>query len=87
MTRATNFLERILDPLVECMNSETALGIVTLSFDPELQARIALLAERANEGALTPEERAEYVRYVEASDILATFKLEAERRLDVEDEK
>jgi hypothetical protein len=41
-----------------------------------------VLAERANEGELTPEERDEYSSYVEAADVLAIFKLKVRRRLD-----
>ena len=36
---------------------------------------------RANEGSLTPEERTEYLSYVEAADMVAIFKLKARRQL------
>jgi len=85
MIQATNFLDRVLDPLAECLNSEAARRIVNLSIDPEIQARVAVLAERSNEGELTSEERAEYLSYVEASDVLAIFRLKAKRHLESQD--
>jgi hypothetical protein len=78
---AGNFMDRVLDPLADCLNREAALRIVELRIDPEIQARVDVLAERANEGELTPDERAEYLSYVEAADLLAIFKLKARRHL------
>jgi hypothetical protein len=78
---AGNFMDRVLDPHADCLNREAALKIVELRIDPEIHARVEALAERANEGELTPEERAEYLSYVEAADLLAIFKLKARRHL------
>ena len=66
------------------LNSEAAQNIVNLRIDPEIEKRVAFLAERANEGELTAEERDEYLSYVEAADVLAIFKLKARRRLDAQ---
>ena len=79
---AANFLDRVLDPLAESLNPEAARSIVALRIDAEIQARVGVLAEEANEGDLTPEERSEYLSYVEASDLLAIFKLKARRHLE-----
>jgi len=79
---AANYLDRVLDPLAECLNAEAARRVLTLSIDPEIQARVQTLAERANEGELTPGERSEYLSYVEAADLLAIFKLKARRHLE-----
>jgi len=81
-TLAAHFLDRMLDPLASSLNSEAARNIVELRIDPEIQARVAVLAERANEGNLSPEECDEYMSYVEAADMLAIFKLKAKRHLD-----
>ena len=43
-----------------------ARKIVDFIADPKLQARIDILRQKANEGALTPEEDAEYKDFVEA---------------------
>ena len=81
-THAANFMSRVLDPLALSLNLEAARSIVEQGIDPEIQARVEVLAERANEGELTPEERAEYLSYVEAADLLAIFRLKAKRRLE-----
>lgn len=75
-------MSRVLDPLAASLNSEAARNILDLRIDPETQARVAVLAERANEGELTPEEQDEYLSYVEAADMLAIFKLKAKQHLD-----
>jgi hypothetical protein len=80
-TLAANFLNRVLDPLAHTLNREAAASILDLRIDPEIQARVQALAERANEGDLTPEERDEYLSYIEAADLLAIFKLKAKRHL------
>ena len=82
MIRATNYPDRILGPLVDCLNLEAALCIVNPRMDPEIRARVAVLAERANEGELSAEERAEYSSYIDASDLLAVIRLKVKRRLD-----
>jgi hypothetical protein len=79
---AANYLDRVLDPLAACLNPEAARRILDLRIDPEIGARVEVLAARANEGELTSEERAEYLSYVEAADLLAIFKLKARRHLD-----
>ncbi|WP_165246459.1 hypothetical protein [Paludisphaera soli] len=79
---AAHFLDRILDPLATSLNDEAARSILDVRLDAEVQARVAFLAGRANEGELTPEERDEYLSYVEAADMLAIFKLKARRHLE-----
>jgi hypothetical protein len=49
--------------------------------DAALADRLSDLAENANEGDLTPSERAEYDAYIEANNLLATLKAEARFRL------
>ena len=67
---AAHFMDRVLDSLAACLNREASMSIIALRIDPEIQARVEVLAERANEGTLTPDERAEYLSYVEAADLL-----------------
>jgi hypothetical protein len=76
---ASSFMDRVLDPLASCLNSEAVESIRNLQIDFTIQERVAALAELANEGKLTPEERDEYLSYVEAADLLAIFKLKAEQ--------
>lgn len=74
-------LNRMLDPLSRSLSVEAARAIVALEIDAALQDRIEELADRCNEGLLTPEERAEYDGYVEAAEILSLLKLKARRLL------
>ena len=48
---------------------------------PDLQSRLDDLRSRANEGALTDDERDEYERFVEALDLLALLKTRARAAL------
>jgi hypothetical protein len=75
-------LSRVLDPLAQSLNREAAESILNSRIDPEIQTRVAALAERANEGELTPDEHDEYLSYIEAADMLAIFKLKAKRYLN-----
>jgi len=59
-SRSPSFLAQLLEPLEECMTPELARKIADLRTAPEFQARIDELADKCNEGDLTPEERAEY---------------------------
>ena len=82
---AANFVIYVLDTLAQSLNLEAARAIVEQGIDPEIQARVNVLAERANEGDLTLDERAEYMSHVEAADLLAIFRLKAKRRLEAGD--
>jgi hypothetical protein len=59
----TEIFEQALDPFVECLTPEAAQRIVALRAEPADQARLDDLAERANAGSLTLEERAEYEKF------------------------
>jgi ribonuclease HI len=48
---------------------------------PQVQKRIDVLAERANEGLLTDNERAEYEALINATDFISTLKIKAQRNL------
>ncbi len=74
-------LDRMLEPLSDCLNVEAARRIMELRIDPVIQTRIAELADRSNEGLLTGDERAEYESYVEGAEILSLIKLKARRYL------
>jgi len=77
----TSVLDRMLDPLIRCLDAESVKRVSELSVDPAVQARVDALAERANEGLLTPEERAEYLAYINADEFIEILKLKAKRHL------
>jgi hypothetical protein len=74
-------LDRLLDPVTSCLTPEVARNLVELRLDPELTARVEWLAEKANEGTLTPDEDAEYKDYVEGADLIALLQAKARRFL------
>ena len=74
-------LDRMLEPLSRCLDADSAKRIVELGIDPVVQARVDVLAERANEGLLTPKERLEYEAYINADDFISILKMKAKRSL------
>jgi hypothetical protein len=55
--------------------------LVDLRAQPDVQARIDELAEKCNDGGLTPVERAEYQDIVEAIDFISLLQAKARARL------
>lgn len=60
-----------------------AMAQAVLAFEAteEVKARSAELAEKANFGTITGEERAEYERYIELDELVAVLKARARRFL------
>ena len=78
---AITHLGQFLDALTETLSPEVARKIVALRTAPDVQARAEELAEKANESALTPAEKAEYKKLVEAVDIVSIIQGKARRFL------
>ena len=74
-------MDRVLDQLSGCLDDESARRVIAFEFDAETKARVAALADGANEGHLTEEDRAEYRSYVEMADVITILKLKAKRLL------
>ncbi len=70
-------LAKLLDPVAACFTPEVAKRVAELSADPEVQLRIDDLAEKCNQGRITPEETAEYDAYIRAMDIVAVLQKKA----------
>ena len=75
-----SYLDRFLDPMADAFTPEFARRIVELRADPRLQAHIDELADKANRGALSPEEDRDY-KNCEAADIIGIFQAKARRFL------
>ena len=73
----TSYLDRLLDPLTDAFTPEVASAVLELRADSELEARIAELRCKANEGTLTPAEDAEYKDFVEAVDLISIIQAKA----------
>jgi hypothetical protein len=72
--RATQAIFGILHP-------EQVHQIADYHADETLQERIAQLADKANEGELSDEERAEYEGYAQANRFVAVLQAQARRRI------
>ena len=81
MVSTTSYLDRLLDPLTDVFSREVASAVLGLRADSELEARIAELRVKANEGTLTPAEDAEYKDFVEAVDLISIIQTKARRFL------
>ena len=76
-----DLLEQMLDPVAQCLTPEAARRLAGVRIAPDVQARIDALAAKANEGELSPEERAAYGAYVEAIDFIAVLQSKARAML------
>ena len=81
MSAATG-LDGLLEPLSRCLDIESARRVIGLQIAAPVQERIDSLAESANEGTLTDDERLEYEALVNAADFISILKLKARRHLD-----
>jgi len=70
-------LDRVLDPLLSSLTPELAERVAHHRADDQLQARLDDLAEKSNEGLLTPSEAAEYDAYLRALTIVSVFQTRA----------
>lgn len=68
---ASNLLDRALSPLDSAFTPELVNRLLAVAPDPTTQDRIEALAEGANEGLLTPEERSEYESLIAAATMIA----------------
>jgi hypothetical protein len=77
MATATDFLSAYIEPLVEYLTPQQARKILATKPTERLIARAEVLAERANSGVLTEQERAEYEYYVDVDDVVGLLKAKA----------
>lgn len=75
-------LEQLVASLGDCLTPESARRLLALKADSKLQERLDDFAERHSRGLLTPEEQAEYGRYVSFSTFIAILKSKARQLLD-----
>ncbi len=74
----TSALEKLLHPLSHGFTAELASALVQLQADEPTQVRYSELADKANEGMLSQEERMELDALVEANTFLGILKAEAQ---------
>jgi hypothetical protein len=78
---AATLLDQFLDPLSRCLDEESARRVVALGVAAPVQERVDILAERANEGLLSDDERAEYEALINTADFISILKLKASSQL------
>jgi hypothetical protein len=71
----------MLDMAAGCFDTATLESLAKLRLTRKQLTRVDKLATKANEGQLTPEERAEYRAFINTADWLALLQLRARRRL------
>ena len=71
-------LERLLRPLSQGLTTELARALVDLTADEETQARYDALAEKKNQGEITPREEEELESLVRGNTFLGLLKVEAQ---------
>lgn len=81
-TSTESLVAKMLEPAFRALPPDVARCIVEYKGDEELERQIEVLAEKANEGELTPEEHKEYASYIRAGNILATMQAVARRALN-----
>ena len=74
-------LNDLLDPLSRCLDAESARRVAEFRIAPEVEEKIRGLAEKANEGVLNEDERADYEAIINTADLISILKLKAERHL------
>ena len=74
-------LDEMLEPVSRSLGLKTARALAALRVRERTQARVEKLAEKCNEGQLTPDERAEYEAYVQASTLIGILQAKARRIL------
>lgn len=75
--KSSSALDRLIDPLGECLTPETARRILDLKADRKLQSRVNFLADRSARGTITPAQQAEYGKYVSYGTFVAILKSKA----------
>ena len=74
---STAVLDQILEPVTRAFSRDVAQALVNAKANPAAQERISELAEKCNEGSLSPAERAEYESYVNAIDLVSLLQVKA----------
>lgn len=69
--------ERVIEPSEDDLSPEAARFLLRLDFDEADHTRMAELAEKSNEGALTQDERDELQNYVRIGNVLALMQSKA----------
>jgi len=81
MATATDFLSTYLDPIAEELTPQQAEKILATRPNDKLIARVGELADKANSGNLSEQERAEYEYYIDVDEAISLLKAKARNLL------
>ena len=73
--------DSLLESVARCLDTNSVRALSELQLDEAARGRLDVLAQKANEGQLTPGEAREYERFIDLSDIISTLRLKAERQV------
>jgi hypothetical protein len=71
MSRRLMVFDRLVDSV---LTAGLAQQLVRMQADPSIQARVDELADKCNEGVLTPDEREEYEAFVTAFEYISLLQ-------------
>jgi hypothetical protein len=74
-------LDGLLEPFGACLTPEVGRRLVDLQANATTVARVEELADKCNDGTLTPDERAEYESYVQVNQVMTMLKAKARKFL------
>ena len=77
MKRSSAILDRLVEPVVRTLTPDVARALIQLRADPEVQARMDELAEKCNEGQLSPDEQDEYEASIRFGNFIAILQAKA----------
>jgi len=77
----TAVLDKLLEPLAQAFSPEAVKQVADFRADARTQALIDTLAEKANEGTLSEDERKQYESFVRAGNLIAVLQAKARRIL------
>lgn len=77
MNSAFSALDRLFDPAHPVLTGEGAQMLADLRAEPEVETRMSVLAEKANGGQLSAEERREYESWVRAGTMMSILQAKA----------
>lgn len=80
-TKSPPALEELIAALGDCLTPESARRLLELKASAKVQAHVDDLAERHGQGLLSPEEQADYGKYVSYSTFVAILKSKARQVL------
>ncbi len=82
MSTNTPSIEQLITPVGQCLTPEVAERLVLLRATPELQQQVDVLADKANRGVLSEDERHDYEQYVSFSQFVTLLQIQARNLLD-----